>query len=176
MVARACRFNFYLVVAAFCLAAGCVGPDHTRKRQVTTLGVYLETSTRTASHSQSISVFRNNPIQLTVEAKPFVTEAFVSQANVITVMDGFAISIQFEHRGLLLLEQYSAGNRGRKFAVHADWGKKLAESRWLAAPLIQSRIANGVLTFTPDCTREEADEIVLGLNNVAKKVQEKSEW
>ena len=52
----------------------------------------------------------------------------------------------------------------------------LAENRWLAAPVIPSRIGNGVLTFTPDASREEADQIVLGLNNVAKKVQDKSSW
>jgi hypothetical protein len=30
-----------------------------------------------------------------------------------------------------------------------------------------------VLTFTPDASREETEQIVLGLNNVAKKVREK---
>jgi hypothetical protein len=46
------------------------------------------------------------------------------------------------------------------------------ESRWLAAPVIPRRISNGVLTFTPDASREEADLIAIGLNNVAKKVQD----
>jgi hypothetical protein len=32
------------------------------------------------------------------------------------------------------------------------------------------------LTFTPDATREEADQIVLGLNNVAEKIQGKLGW
>jgi hypothetical protein len=27
------------------------------------------------------------------------------------------------------------------------------------------------LSFTPDCTREEADRLVLGLNNVAKNIR-----
>ncbi|MGA9450667.1 MAG: hypothetical protein WBW41_04895 [Verrucomicrobiia bacterium] len=47
--------------------------------------------------------------------------------------------------------------------------KKVADSRWLAAPLITRRIANGVLAFTPDCSRAEADQLVLGLNQVAAK-------
>jgi len=39
----------------------------------------------------------------------------------------------------------------------------------LAAPLIQRRISDGVLSFTPDATRADTDEIALGLNNEAVK-------
>ena len=42
---------------------------------------------------------------------------------------------------------------------------------WLAAPMTNKRISDGVLVFTPDASREEADRIVLGLNNVAKEAQ-----
>jgi hypothetical protein len=66
------------------------------------------------------------------------------------------------------LEQYSAGNPGRHFVIFGQWGDKLANGRWLAAPLITHRIANGVLTFTPDLSRPEADQMVLGLSNVAQ--------
>jgi len=45
------------------------------------------------------------------------------------------------------------------------------DGRWLAVPSITQRINDGVLTFTPDCSREEADELVAGLNVVAKKTQ-----
>ena len=45
----------------------------------------------------------------------------------------------------------------------------MAEGRWLAAPRINKRIADGVLVFTPDATREEAEQIALGLNNLAQK-------
>jgi preprotein translocase subunit SecD len=113
---------------------------------------------------------------LFVEREAFLTEAFVSEAKVISVMDGFSLTLQFDRRGSLLLEQYSAGNRGRHFAVRVRFGKNLDQTRWLAAPIIASRISNGVLTFTPDATREEADQIVLGLNNIAKKVRDKSSW
>jgi hypothetical protein len=50
------------------------------------------------------------------------------------------------------------------------------ESRWLAAPIVRKRIGDGKLIFTPDATREECDTIVTGLNAVAKKVKEKSNW
>ena len=48
--------------------------------------------------------------------------------------------------------------------------KPVADSRWLAAPVISRRIDNGVLVFTADCERDEADQLVLGLNNVAKQI------
>ena len=74
------------------------------------------------------------------------------------------MSIQFDHQGTLLLEQYSTLNRGRKFAIFTQFGDKLKESRWLAAPIISRRITDGLLMFTPDATREEAEQIARGLN------------
>ena len=46
----------------------------------------------------------------------------------------------------------------------------------MAAPRIARRISNGVISFTPDATRDEAEQIAIGLNNVAIKNgnQEKS--
>jgi hypothetical protein len=35
---------------------------------------------------------------------------------------------------------------------------------------MNKRITDGVLVFTPDTTREEAENIALGLNNVAKSL------
>ena len=46
-----------------------------------------------------------------------------------------------------------------------------ASPDWLAAPLIRRPIADGVLTFTPDASREEAEKIVKGLNNVTEKIK-----
>ena len=53
---------------------------------------------------------------------------------------------------------------------------KLNEGRWLAAPYIHNRTGDGVLLFTPDATRQEADNIAFGLNNVAKKIEAQSKW
>ena len=50
------------------------------------------------------------------------------------------------------------------------------QGRWLAAPLITGKNSTGLLTFTPDATREEAERIVRGLNNVAKKLEQKESW
>ena len=47
------------------------------------------------------------------------------------------------------------------------------KDRWLGAPRVTHRIKDGVLIFTPDTDREEAEQIVLGLNNLAEKNGEK---
>ena len=49
----------------------------------------------------------------------------------------------------------------------------LCAHRWLAAPLIGHRNATGVLAFTPDLSREEAQQLVIGLNNNAAKMAAK---
>ena len=71
--------------------------------------------------------------------------------------------------GTALLEQCTTRNRGRRIAIFSQFGEKMKDYRWLAAPVISRRITDGVLVFTPDATREEAEEIAAGLNNVAKK-------
>jgi hypothetical protein len=45
----------------------------------------------------------------------------------------------------------------------------------MAAPEIIAKNSSGRLVFTPDATREEADRMVRGLNNVAKKI-EQQQW
>jgi hypothetical protein len=92
-------------------------------------------------------------------------------ARIIDTPGGFAVEIQFDQTSGLMLEQYSAANPGLHFVIFGQWGEKVSDSRWLAAPLITRRIANGQLSFTPDLTRVEAERFVLGLNNVAKKLK-----
>jgi hypothetical protein len=70
-----------------------------------------------------------------------------------------------------LLDGASA-NHNKRIAVFA----RFPESRWLASPIMRKHISDGIFTFTPDCTREEADHIVRGLNNVAKKVKKEDKF
>jgi len=75
------------------------------------------------------------------------------------------------------LESITTANRGKRIAIFTQFGvEKAAKQRWLAAPMIARRLTDGVLIFTPNATREEADEIVLGLNNVASKIKKRSKF
>jgi hypothetical protein len=103
-----------------------------------------------------------------VEPNPILNESVIKEAKIVETTGTFAMAIQFDHSGTLMLEQYTAINNGRRFVIAAQFGEKdKAQTRWLAAPIVTRRIADGVLAFTPDATRDEAEEIVRGINNLA---------
>jgi preprotein translocase subunit SecD len=168
-----CRFNIYLAVALAAAAmCGCsTSPESKAKKQLSTLRLHMEVSRDASTTSQRVPIYRERPFMINVEAMPFLNESNVSGAKVIDVVGGFALSIQFDHAGAAMLEQATTANRGRKIAVFSQFGEELKSLRWLAAPLISRRIADGVFVFTPDANREEAEEIARGLNNVAKKTR-----
>ena len=140
------------------------------KPQTAALRVHIETTPDRTGASQEISVLRSTPVLLTIKREPILSEANMVGAKIIEAQGGFAIEIKFDESGTWILEQYSAANPGRHFAIFAQWGDKLSDGRWLAAPFISRRISNGTLSFTPDCSREEADKLVAGLNEAVKEI------
>ena len=172
MMIRSKRFNLYFVVAmAGLLAAGCTTPAKDRKDQAARLEMHLEVSRDSTNLGEAVPIFREKPIMVYVEKEGFLSELSVADAKVIELPGGFAIQLHFDRKGTWLLEEYTNQNHGRRVAIHCDFGPELKESRWLAAPKIVKGITDGYFTFTPDATREEADTIVLGLNNVGREVQ-----
>ena len=167
------RFNIYLALA-FLLGPACGCQTGKPGKEVGALRVHIEVSPDPAGTSQDISMLRSDPVFVTIKSEPILTEANIVTAKVITARGGFAIEIKFDETGTWMLEQYSAANPGRHFVIFGQWSEKPVAGRWLAAPLITHRIADGVLAFTPDCSREEADQLVPGLNNVAKKIHKHS--
>ncbi len=154
------------------LMCGCQTHKHTPKKNQTVgaLRIHLQANPNEVGATDTISVLRSTPVSVTIGHEPILTEANLLTARVIDTPGGFAIDVHFDESGTLMLEQFSAANPGRHFVIFGQWGDKLANGRWLAAPLITRRISNGELAFTPDITRAEADQLVLGLNNVAAKV------
>jgi hypothetical protein len=140
-------------------------------KEVSALRVHIEVNSNQIGNSETISVLRSDPVLVNIAKEPILTEANLVEAKVIDAHGGVALQIQFDESSALVLEQYSAGNPGKHFVIFGQWGEKRADGRWLAAPLITHRIADGRLAFTPDMSREEADRLVIGLNNVAKKIQ-----
>lgn len=162
------RFNLFLAsVLALALLGGCQTTGH-KDKDVSELRVHMETGAVGLGVSQTVSVLRADPLLVRIANTPILNEADVVAAQVIATPGGFALQIHFDENGRWILEQYSAANPGRHFVIFGQWGQNTNDSRWLAAPLITHRIANGVLSFTPDMSRAAADRFVLGLNNVAK--------
>jgi preprotein translocase subunit SecD len=175
MMIRANRFNLYLIlVVVWVIAAGCKSTDGQQKKLLSTLRLHQEINPDLLGRSETAEVYRESPIQFTVDKEPFLSEANVKEAKVIDVTGGFALEIQFDRQGSWLLEQYTAGSRSKHIAVESQFvspgEEKINKGRWLAAPQIHTHITDGRFAFTPDTTREEAERIAQGLNNVAKKL------
>ncbi len=133
---------------------------------------FAESNANPDWRARKISIIRNAPMELTISNEAFLDERDVTRARVIEAVGGFAIAIEFTSHGLMALNMETSTLRGRRVAIYARWNeKKVAVERWLAAPIISRPIETGVIAFTPDCTREEADLFVLGLNQVAIKLE-----
>jgi hypothetical protein len=176
MMIRWARFNTYLLLAAALgLSAGCNSDRYKRNRALSTFRVHLEAKTATAGHTQTIQLNRQHPVSLRVDQAPFLTEKLVKGASVADAVGGFVLRIEFDRQGTWLLEQCTTANRGSRLAVFSQFPmppeQTLNAGRWLAAPRFSMPLTNGVLTFTPDATRAEADQIVLGLTHVAERIQ-----
>jgi preprotein translocase subunit SecD len=170
------RFNGNLLVTlavALAVVCGCRTERSEREQALSTFRVFLGVNQDAAKRSQPVPVYRDHPVTVNVESEPFLTEANVMEARVVDVVGGFALSIRLDRQGSWLLEQYTAANQGRHLAIQTQFVSPEAPehhlNRWLAAPLISGRISDGILLFTPDATHEEAEQIAVGLNNVAKK-------
>lgn len=172
------RFNIILLLAAaLAIFVGCQSPESEKKKEQSTLRIHAQGDAGGPQTGNVVPVFREHPVLVRIERTPFLTEAEVSKAEVVDALGGFAIKVQFDRRGTWLLEQYTTTHRGRHFAIFSQFGTSTNEARWLAAPRLSQRIADGCLTFTPDATRAEADRIVNGLNNAASKLHKSAtDW
>ena len=96
-----------------------------------------------------------------VEKMPFLTKPNVAEAKVVDVRRRVRPAHPVQPCGHGDARAVHRANRGRKIAVFTQFGEQLKNCRWLAAPVISHRISDGVLIFTPDASREEAEDIAL---------------
>ena len=170
-------FNTYLILLV--LAAGCKSAEQRKKdNTLATFRLHLEVPPdRTAAPTTVQRVMGQTEVveiagaRLAVNDVAFLDEAFVERAAVAETRDGgFAIQVQFVEHGRLVIESVTTENPNRHIGILSRWGiDNDGQQRWLAAPIINAQISDGILLFTPNTTRKEADQIVLGLSNVVKK-------
>jgi hypothetical protein len=174
MKVYASRFNIYLVMfTVLALGTACHTTHETKEdKVVSALRVHIESNVDTIGGSQTVSVLRTEPVSVTITKDPIVTEANLLSARVLDAPagSGFAVELKFDDIGTMMIEQYSASEPGKHFVIFGQWGEKGSDGRWLAAPLITHRIDNGLLSFTPDMSRDDAYRLVLGLNNVSRQI------
>ena len=157
-------FNLYLILLLALTGCQTTG----RKKEASTLRLHVEVNPDGTDRSAPVPIGRGgSSFPINVEREPFLKEGNITQAWVVDALGGYQILVQYDRKGTLLLEQYSTAYKGKRVAIFSQFG----EARWLAAPIMTSRITDGTFVFTPDATREEAERIVRGLNTVAREVR-----
>jgi hypothetical protein len=147
-------------------------PDKKNRHELSTFKAHIEIFNDGGQWCRQIQVDRQYPITLTVDRTPVLEEEHLEKADVVDVIGGFALRIKLNERGTMLLDTASSSYRGQRLAIFSSFG----QNRWLGAPLLSQRIRDGVITFTPDATREEAERIANGLNNQAAKIKKNSSF
>ena len=165
------RFNIYLCLSLglMWLGAGC---QSDKKKDVTTLELHLEVNKDGSEDNVTVPIFRDHPIFVNMDKEFFLDGVDVSEAKVVDDLGGFKIRLQFNWRGTLVLDSATTANVGKRVGVVCHFG----QTRWVAAPVIRKQIADGVFEFTPDASREEAEKIVKGLNDVAADLKKKDKF
>jgi hypothetical protein len=171
------RFNLYLLAALVTvIACGCQTGKDKKDKEIATLRIHLEAGPEDTDRSTQVPIYRAQPIQMRIQRDAFLNEAHVAGARVVEVMGGYDLLVQLNRQGTWLLQQYSASYSGKHYAIFSEFGEKLKETRWLAAPQFRRIMSDGIIQFTPDASREEAEEIAKGLNNLAKKNESNDKW
>jgi hypothetical protein len=169
-------FNIYLLATGLAGVSGCKTPEESRHDDMgAVLRLYLEASPDSTDHYQKVEI---SGVQLFATKSHVLDEASVAHAAVVSTRDGgYAFQVDFDDHGKLVLDSVTAEGRGRHLLLYTQFGvKKTLQDRWLAAPLITRRVSTGQLLFTPNATRDEANDIALGLNNLAQKRNNKAWW
>lgn len=175
MKAYTSRFNLFLALTILLVPLCGCALFSKKDEPVAAMRIHMEVAPNNAAAAgnaiQTVTVLRAAPVQVTIDKAAFLTEANIVAAKIISTPDAPAVEVRFDENGTWILEQYSSSNPGQHFVIYGQWGKKLKEGRWIAAPVVAHRIKDGILSFTPDMSKDEADEFVKGLNNVAKQFQ-----
>jgi hypothetical protein len=163
-------FNIYLLIVVAAVSTGCkTTEEKEQSKQASTLRFHLEVNEDGTARNSGVPIYRERPMLVNVNRDPFLTEGDIDQARVVDVIGGFSIEVSLNKHGALVLDMVSGGNKGRRIGIQSQFG----QTRWLAAPMITRRIQDGLFVFTPDASREEAERIVRGLNNLVKKLKKK---
>jgi preprotein translocase subunit SecD len=163
-------FNLYLLFVAALLAATCGCQSDKTDKHLSALRFYVENHAQLPGSGQTVSVIRANPVLVTINTEPALTEANIVSATLLDSPVGYAVEVKFDELGTYSFEQYTSAYEGKHFVIFGQWSEVVTNSRWLAAPIITHRVPNGVFAFTPDASREEARQLVIGLNNMAKQI------
>ncbi len=180
------RFNSYFLWVLLALAVGCSSPggDKTKssdskstskskaRKEYALFRLHLQVNADGTSFTMPVSVYRARPVTLVVNTTPVVSEVNIARAELVDDLAGYSIMVMLDRQGALALENATTAFKDSRLVVFSQWGgEKNSEGRWLGAVYIDKRLSDGIFTFTPDASREEAERIVAGMNNVAERLR-----
>jgi hypothetical protein len=173
--------------------SGKPAKSKTSRKEWSTISLHAQVNPDGTTFTIPAAVYRASPVKFHVQSSPFLNEGNIAQAEIIQnqilqpVRDAagniigsevaedpssFSIRLTLDRQGGLLLENITTAYRSSRILVHSSWADpNEPQGRWLAAVFVSSRITDGKFIFTPDATREEAERIVRGLNNIAAKLR-----
>jgi hypothetical protein len=172
MKTRLASINIYLCLLAFLFIWGCGTTGFGGKKEATQLRVHVERPRDASGRSVEAIFHRENPVVLVVDKQWILNEGDVTKAEVVESHGAYDIKLELTRHGKLVLDITSTANRGKRLAMFSSFG----DSRWIGVMPLEGAITNGVITFTPDSTRAEADRIVRGLNNIAKEIKKNPDF
>ena len=175
MKSRFRAINIYLLgISVLVIAAvGCKSQaekDEELKKKAT-VRLHLEVNPEVVRRSQMVPIIRSHPIMLNMADDYIIHEGYLEKATMVNTPEGgFAIKLEYNQQGAWTLHNVTSVNVGKHIGVESQF---YPYTRWLAAPIIERPITNGVFSFIPDASREETRTIVDGLNfTVAKRKKE----
>ncbi len=131
------------------------------------LRIHLESRHDLAERSLLAQLGTDESLKFSIERLPILNEVHVETAVLIDEPGGsYQMQVRFNSIGSKLLEGYSASAAGRHLLIMTDVD---GEARWIGAPLIRRRIADGVISFAPTVSRDIIERLVFGLNDAIRK-------
>ncbi len=133
MKSRFHKFNIYLALSAFFLAAGC-GTYRQEKKfakgEQSTIRLYLEGNRGDVAGTGTVMVGRDR-FPVTVDREPFLKEDDLRKVVMLNEPGpngGYSIELQFNEHGALILDMLTTANKGRKIVVFAQFPKPGAKA------------------------------------------------
>jgi hypothetical protein len=166
--------NIYLLGGAVLVVAlaGCQAKKDEDLKKQAVVRLHLEVKKEVVRRSTEVDIIRSHPIRLNMSDDFVLHEGYLEAATMVdTPEGGYAIKLEYNQQGAWTLRNVTSVNTGKHIGVSAQF---YPETRWLAAPIIEHPITNGVFSFTPDASREETRKIVDGLNYTVEKRKKES--
>lgn len=128
MKRRTRSFNIYFALLGLVLAGGCEMFKEAKEQVIpnkiqSTIRLYMEGQKADKTTAGTVFV-TSNRFPYTIERDPFLTEADLSKASIVNDTGGeggYSIQLVFNDHGTLLLDMYTADNKGRHIIVFSQF-------------------------------------------------------